>query len=278
MSLLCWVFYIIMGIILYFGLEYVSSKYKINKTDKIVFSTIFVMITSGICFKYSIRYTENIFLVFVFCMITDMIYNTYFIDRDFFDKSEKNVLYYIVLIIIGFFINQSFINDVSHVFLTGDDLRIVLWLLVILYLYSFFKGKGVFNSEVKKNRYMSVNSVLSYYAKFKYTYYDDCKRDEEDLTNVLYAIMIYENSRRNKILRSFDNFKFRINGTKAKLGIMQIDSKKFISDTESIDLSYNKLKKIYKKRKTVNYDKIFDDYYGYDNSYVKYIFNIIKKM
>lgn len=81
-------------------------------------------------------------------------------------------------------------------------------------------------------------------------------------------------------MRNFDCLLFKLNGKKNKFGIMQIESKKFISDSESIDLAYKKILRIYNSIKTKNkdYNKVFDKYYGYDNSDVKYIFEIIKKI
>lgn len=279
MGLLNWLFYILIGIILFFIVEFISTKYKISKLDKIVISIIMMIILSGFCFRIGIRFTENIFLIFVFMMVTDIIFNTYVLDNDFFDKDERRILYYIVLVILGFFINQEFINKVTDVFLTGSDMRIVVWLLVVIYLYSLIKNRNVFNNEsnkTKEKNFMSINSILNSYAKLKYLYYDDCDCDDRELSNMLYAIMIYENKKRNKIQRSYDNYIFRINGKKANLGIMQVESKKFITDSESINIVYKKLLKLYSKNDSNNYS-VIDSYYGYDNKEVKYIFDIIKK-
>lgn len=250
MGLFGWIFYIVMGIILYFVMDFLSNKFNISKIDKIVLSNIYIVVLSGILFKYSIRYTDNIFLIFVFMLITDIIYNTYIIDRDFFDKESNNIKFYIGLIISGFIINQEFINNVRSVFLTGNEFRVVLWLLVIIYIYKFCSDKKIFEKKNKVDKkVMSVNNVLNNYAKFKYAYYDDCDRDNKDISNILYAIMIFEDNRRNRVLRNYDNFKYKINGKKNKFGIMQVESKKFISDSESIELAYKKIIKIYNSSK-----------------------------
>ena len=124
---------------------------------------------------------------------------------------------------------------------------------------------------------MSVNNVLNSYSRFKYYYYDECDYDNKEISNILYAIMIYEDSKRNKVLRYYDNLKYKINGKKNKFGIMQVESKKMISDGESIELVYKKIIKIYDGMKKKDINKLFDKYYGYDNESVKYIFEIIKK-
>lgn len=278
MGLFGWIFYIIMGIVIFFLMNYLDNRFSISKIDKIVLANIVVIIISEFLFKYSIRYTENIFLIFVFMLIFDIIYSTYVIDHDFFDKDNNNILFYVGLIISGFIINQEFINRVSSIFLTGEELRVVLWLLIIVYIYNFCNSKKLFEIKDKKDKkIMSTNSILNNYAKFKYAYYDECDNDNKDISNILYAIMIYEDNKRNKFLRRIDNFKYKINGKKSKLGIMQVESKKFISDSESIELVSKKIVKIYNSSKKKDINSVFDKYYGHNNEDVKYIFEIIKK-
>lgn len=279
MGLFGWILYIFCGVLFYFAIEFINNKITLGKVDKIVFLNVFNIIVSGLLFRYSIRYTDNIFLVFVFVMLTDIIYNTYIVDRDFFDNDSGGIYYYIGLVITGFIINQEFINKVNNVFLSGNEFRLVLWLLIIVYFYNLFKNEKIFHrKDSNEKKVMSVNNILNNYAKFKYTYYDDCDHDNKVISNILYAIMIYEDNNKNKVRRNIDNFMFKINGKKNKLGIMQVESKKFISDSESIDIAYKKVLKIYNSTKTKDINKLFDKYYGYNNEDVKYIYEIIKKL
>lgn len=274
-----WILYIFCGVLFYFAIEFIGNKITLGKVDKIIFLNVFNIIVSGLLFRYSIRYTDNIFLVFVFVMLTDIIYNTYIVDRDFFDNDSGGIYYYIGLVITGFIINQEFINKVNNVFLSGNEFRLVLWLLIIIYFYNLFKNEKIFHrKDSNEKKVMSVNNILNNYAKFKYTYYDDCDHDNKVISNILYAIMIYEDNNKNKVRRNIDNFMFKINGKKNKLGIMQVESKKFISDSESIDIAYKKVLKIYNSTKTKDINKLFDKYYGYNNEDVKYIYEIIKKL
>ena len=279
MGLFGWIFYIFCGVLFYFTIDFFSNIITLSKVDKIIFLNVFNIVVSGLLFRYSIRYTDNIFLVFVFVMLTDIIYNTYIVDRDFFDNDKGGIYYYIGLVITGFIINQEFINRVNSVFLSGNEFRLVLWLLIIVYFYNLFKTEKIFHrKDSKEKKFMSVKNVLNNYAKFKYTYYDDCNHDNKVISNVLYAIMIYEDNNKNKVRRNIDNFMFKINGKKNKLGIMQVDSKKFISDSESIDVASKKVLKIYNSTKTKDINKLFDKYYGYNNEDVKYIYEIIEKL
>ena len=216
MGLFGWILYIFCGVLFYFAIEFIGNKITLGKVDKIIFLNVFNIIVSGLLFRYSIRYTDNIFLVFVFVMLTDIIYNTYIVDRDFFDNDSGGIYYYIGLVITGFIINQEFINKVNNVFLSGNEFRLVLWLLIIVYFYNLFKNEKIFHrKDSNEKKVMSVNNILNNYAKFKYTYYDDCDHDNKVISNILYAIMIYEDNRRSKFLRDYDNFMYKINGGKS---------------------------------------------------------------
>ena len=289
MGLMSWIFYTFLGIILFFILLFLENKYHLEKVEKMAFSIIYLMIISGIFLRFRISYTENIFLIFVFLMISDVIYNSYFIENDFFDKNDKNIYYYLILIFIGFLINQEFINQVNEVFLTGEDLRILLWGLVFIFFYYFCQNKKVFSKKNimnSKNHFMSEESVLVHYAKFRLKYHEDCCFENQDITNLIYAIMIFEDNRRNRLLRNYDYLLFRLTGNKRKLGIMQIESSEFITDSASISLAYKKMEKIYyklekekgiKANSKINIEDFIKNYDSKNQEYIQYIFDILKK-
>lgn len=282
MGLIGWLIYIVLGIILFIIIDYIDIKYKINRREWLILSIIFMLVFAGILVRLGINYTSDIFLVFVFMMLTDIFYNSYILEQDFFSKEDKNIYYYILLIIIGFIINQEFINRVEEVFLTGEDLRLIIWLLVIIYLYKFSISKNILSTNIKEStKFISKDSILISYVKLKEKYYEECNYDNKDISNIIYSIMIYENKKRSKLLRKIDNFNYKINGGIKKLGIMQVESKKFITDSESINITYKKITKLYdrynkKKDKNVSI-KVLDDYLKEESNNVKYIYEVIKK-
>ena len=282
MGLIGWLIYIILGIILFIIIKHIENKYKINRREWLIFSIIIMLLFAGILVRLGINYTSDIFLIFVFMMLTDIFYNSYILEQDFFSKEDKNIYYYILLIIIGFIINQEFINKVEEVFLTGEDLRLIIWLLVIIYLYKFSISKNILSTNIKEStKFISKDSILISYVKLKEKYYEECNYDNKDISNIIYSIMIYENKKRSKLLRKIDNFNYKINGGIKKLGIMQVESKKFITDSESINITYKKITKLYdrynkKKDKNVSI-KVLDDYLKEESNNVKYIYEVIKK-
>ena len=280
MGIFGWIFYIILGFIFFFILGFIKNRYAISKIEKLIISLILLMVVSGICFRIGIPYTKDIFLSFVFLLIFDIIYHSYFLERDFFNKDDDNVKYYLVLIFLGLFINYEFINEVSSVFLTGEDLRVVLWFLAIIFIYKFVKDRNIFGNKDIVNKKMSTENILVNYAKLKYKYQDDCNYDNKELVNLLYAIMIFNNSKRSKTLRKYDYFMFRLNGNSRPLGIMQVNTKKFITDSESIDIVYKKLVKLSEKKNSktkININDVIKSYAKDDYLDIQYIFDIVNK-
>lgn len=279
MGLFGWILYFVLGIILFFSIRFLDIHYKIKKNEKFIFSIIIWLVFCGICFHFAIPYTSDIFLVFVFLMIIDIMYCSYFLDRDFFDSGDKNILYYVLLILTGFFLNQEFINKVSQVFLTGEELRGVLWFLILLFLYRFGKSKDIFSStSTLEKQIMSPENVLIQYTKLRYRY--KCTFKNKELSSLMYSIMIYENQKRSRLFRIYDYFMFRLTGSSRKLGIMQVDSDRFITDLESIDIVYQKLEKEYSNsasRGNKRIESIIKNYYEESFDTVKYLFDIIQK-
>ena len=277
MGIISWIYYLIIGLILFILISFLQKKYSLTKLEQFIITNILLIVLCGISNKLLINYNSDIFLSLAFLMLIDIIYQGYFLGRDFFDKEEANLKYYILLILVGFLINQEFINRVNEVFLTGEDFRIIIWFLVIIYIYQFVKAKDIFSYKVQEKHFLSEEGILIQYTKLKYRYpttYENAK-----LKKVLYSIMLYENHRRGKILRYFDNLKYRITGNPRKLGIMQVESKKFITDRESIDIVYKKLDKLYNKKNSKK--SLSDLIKSYDKvaaEDIMYIYNIIEKI
>ena len=89
---------------------------------------------------------------------------------------------------------------------------------------------------------------------------------------LIYAMMIYEDNHRSKFLRNIDRVMYRFTGKMTKMGIMQVESLKELTDEESIKMVLKELNKIEKdlttekKTKKQNlYSEILKQYYLDEN-------------
>ncbi len=268
MSGLIIVIYFVLGIVLFLLNNSIISKYNITKIQSIIISLLFILLLGGVS-SYKV-FSGDIFIVLIFYMIIDIIYTTYILGDDFFGKGRFS--YHIILIILGYLMNKHFINTVDSIFLSSDQLKIVIWVIIIISIYRFINSNKLFNSRFISNNKLDDNDIRIQYTKYKNKY--NLKYEDKDLELLLYSIMIINNKNRNNLLRWVDYKIFEFTGRKRKLSIMLINSNKNISDMEGIDISYKELTNIKKSHKSIvtiisKYDK--------DNSdKIMYVYNTLK--
>ena len=270
-------YYLVFGLVLFFIINYLKMKDRSIK-NFLPIILIYIIIISGVINNKDV--SSNIFLVVVVEFFLRLISNLLTSDND---DNLKFIYDYAFYIIISLIVNNVFINQVDSVFLAGDALKIVIWILIILYLYQNLKiidnpviieEKPIDNSKYREY-------IVTNYAKFKNLYNNEIDTDNILLKNLLYAIMIYEDKRRNKYLRAIDNFFVGKINKLYKVGIMQVPSKIYLTDVESIKIVENKLTKIYNKYliadESTMVNKILKDYYKDELivNNVTYIYNVI---
>ncbi len=244
MNLLCFITYIFLGFLSFFILFLLRNKYKISRLYNGIFSIFLLIIYASIFSSYGINeVVSNIFIINIFLFIFDFIFSTYIQEVDFFNKNDKNTLYYLFLIFISYFINNLYINRVEEVFLSGEDLRLIIWTLLIVFMYKFIVENDVLKKSYNTSKYLGRDNIITMYTKLRKIYLDDINISDMRLELAVYSLMIYHNSKRNSFQRKLDNILFKIDSKKRCLGIMQIESSKFISDIESIEIVTKDLKK-----------------------------------
>ena len=193
-------------------------------------------------------------------------------------KSRDN-FYLLAEVVLGFIINQELINKVNDVFLSGNDLKLIIWVLIILYLYKFFKNTDVKNVTEVDERVISKEKIVINYAKFKIRFGEEIALKEANLKLIVYSIMILGDYRRGEFLRKIDNLIFKLSLKPRKLSIMQINSKKFITDYDGIELVCKKIGKISEKCKTGknSYKEIFKSYDKENCDTLNYIYEELNK-
>ena len=213
--------------------------------------------------------------------IIEIFYNIYFLDGDYFNREDNNVKWAIIEIFIMFYLDQELIIKVNDIFLVGEDLKIIVWIFMLFYIYNFYKNctvnKRVFVTEERK---ISKENIVVSFARCKIMYGEDVKVKNDKNKLIVYSIMILNNYERPSVLRKVDNTMFKINGLPRKLGIMQVLSKKFITDSESIEIVCKKIDKLCEKNKSSKKDNYKDIFVSYDkksSDKLIYIYEELKK-
>ena len=202
--------YIIFGVILFILDLFLSSKYKFNRREKVIFTILYILVISGVFSRMRlINFNKDIFLIVVVEFFCQLFYSNYILEKDVFNKNDNFFSFYFIKIILVFFINRELINKVKDVFLSGDDLKTIIWLLVIVYIYQFFKDRDVPLKSDEKN--ISKESIVLAFARLKLKYEEDISLNDDNQKLVVYSIMIFNNYMRTRLFRKLDSIIFRIN-------------------------------------------------------------------
>ena len=248
MTLIIFMIYLSLSFIL-FVIENLKNNLK-EITKKVIIPIIYIIILSGIFSGLNINnLNNNIFLIIVLEFIIRLYYENYILKKNITVIDEKSIIYYPVVIIISYIINKDLINKVASIFPTAEEMKLILWFIIIYILINKLKDfeiKDINNN--KNNTLIKKDYYITNYYKLKIKYNDILfiQLDNE----LLLSIMVNENYNRPEYLRKIDNIKNKYFSTLTKQGIMQVESNKIIDDLESIKLSEKKIEKISKKLDT----------------------------
>ena len=207
---------------------------------------------------------ENIFLIVIFELFIRNFYITNVVNQE---REISNITFIIeglISIALSLFTYNFFIGAVETVVPDPESIKPFVWFLIVLFAASLYKI-GMKNREeyksVKTKKRRTEQTVLKY-AKLKNRYGTTVKSKREIINNIIYALMIYNDSKNPKLNRKLKEYKGLITRNEVEYGIMQVPSFVKISDEESIrqtiDDLENRLKGITKEKDVL--DKALESY------------------
>lgn len=241
--------YFVAGIILFFILNYFNKRQK-SLISSVLVSVIYIILVASILqIKDDSVFLGTIFFIVIFELLIRIFYVSCILEQDFL----KNYLYEFQVscfsCLFSYLVNYYFISKIDQVFPTIEEVRIIIWGFIVIYFVYLLKDKMIkINSNKKKVLfYQDKEYIVIQYAKLKNQYSSFIHLKNIKLVPLIYAIMIYENYYRPKTFRKVDEILYRISHRGRRFGIMQVYSKKILTDVDSIKICIKKLEKIYSK-------------------------------
>ena len=277
------IIYIVFSIFLFFIQNYIDKKNKDSYIDNVIIANIYIIFLAGILEVYNITgNVDNIFLVVLFEMLLRIFYSNYVKEVNYFRDNRNNIYKYSLIIGTSILMNNLFISRTEIVFPKIENVKIIIWLLLILYLYNYFRDNVRNNTKkiTTKSKDRDKEKIIMNYAKYSTRYYNVVETKYKELIPIIYTVMIYEDGKKSEFMRNIDKLKYRINHDKRKYGIMQIDSYYPIDDVKSIRLCIKHIEKIYvrikARKEEFKPDIIFKKYYKSDDTHeLMYIYDVI---
>lgn len=266
-------YYFLMALILFLLINFLKFK----KKDNLLFPIFYLFLCASYLEFHNLKY-NYIFIIIVFEFFMELFYNYAFRDN----KASFNINYFLkkysTLIIFSLFLENYLFSKVDSILPNMDMIKTIIWFIIFIYSYNLIeelikvhdKDKNTYNALQDKNY------IISSYAKYKLQYKDVLHDYDSIIRQLVLSILIYEDYNTPKLKRKLDNLLFGRLTKVAKLGIMQVETKTFITDEESIRFVSNALEKKYENltnKKTSIAKTILKEYL---QDYSKY--NIILKI
>lgn len=266
-------YYFLMALILFLLINFLKFK----KKDNLLFPIFYLFLCASYLELHNLKY-NYIFIIIVFEFFMELFYNYAFRDN----KASFNINYFLkkysTLIIFSLFLENYLFSKVDSILPNMDMIKTIIWFIIFIYLYNLIE-ELIKVQDKDKNTYNALqdkNYIISSYAKYKLQYKDVLHDYDSIIRQLVLSILIYEDYNTPKLKRKLDNLLFGRLTKVAKLGIMQVETKTFITDEESIRFVSNALEKKYENltnKKTSIAKTILK---GYLQDYSKY--NIILKI
>ena len=258
MEFLVFISYVFFAFLLFLFLNFVVKRFSLTKVQYVLFTNIFLVFLASVASYFHLNtFCDDIFIIVIFEFLIRMLYTTYLLEKDFFSKEESVLSLYLGNVIVAYLLNQFIIRQVDMVFLNPEQLKFLLWIFIILFIYQFFYKKEIITSTEKISKKLSIADrgqyIILQYAKMKKKYGKEIQV-QGNMRFLIYAIMIFENYKRPSFFRQMDYFRYQFDHVPRKQGIMQVDSKKILSDLESIEVIENKLENLQEKKKSKKND------------------------
>ena len=218
-----------------------------NFLYRIISPIVYLFIVSAIFYKIGLsKYVTDIYFVSIYYILFRLAFNL-LTNRGLLMNWFRQFLYWISIITISYYSYTEIIYKKENILPDFTTIANELWIIILIFLFQTL-NRLRFSSEKTSQRKESYLKNRLEHFKRKYGKLVDSKTKNDKLKSIAYAIMIYEDFNRPKVARLIENLRFLITKKRHSLGVLQVQTDKFINDRESVELGLNKLNKIYKEQ------------------------------
>lgn len=271
MTLISLIIQVLLTIPLTIILNYCKNKNN-RKIDLILIPTIYMIIMTALI--PSIK--ENAYLIVVF----EIFIRNFYIINITMDNKENPLTFImdsILSVALSVFTYSYFISNVETVIPNSEDIKAIIWFMIVVYIMSLYKtnSKDIEQKKKEKNILIKKEYIIMQYAKYKNKYSDIIKSKNNIINNLIYSLMIYESGKTPVISRKIEEYIGAVTKTEKRYGIMRVKSYNHISDEESIIQVINKLEKQARNKDKIKLEQLLTDYNEEEINIIISIYNEI---
>jgi len=238
-----------------------------NFLFRIISPIIYLFIISVTLYKIGLdKYVINVYFISIYYVIFRLVFNL-ITNRGLLMNWYRQILYWLSIVTISYFAYTEIIYKKENILPDFETIANELWIIILIFLFHTLNQIRISSDKTIKRKENYLDYRFKYF-KSKYGNLINEKVNNDKLKAIIYGLIIYEDFNRPKAARFIENIRFYLTKKTHSLGLMQVQTDKFINDKESVELGIKKVKKAYKKalkKKGLHKIKIeeYDKHKGY---------------
>lgn len=200
---------------------------------------IYIVLVSAALYKIKAdAITQNIFLVVVYAFSLRLGYNLLF-GRFRLLNWRMQITHAVVASVLAWVVYRQLIVVKSHLVPDFSSMANQLWIVIAAFIYALFNKITISTDSADRRKRQYIDSR---YKTYRARYIDIIRSEVRDsrLEALVFAIMIHEDFNRPPVFRAVERALFFVGAAKT-LGIMQVQSDRCISDSESVRMACQRL-------------------------------------
>lgn len=212
---------------------------------RIISPIVYLFITSAILYKLGLdEYTEKFYLVAVYYLVFRLSFNL-ITNRALLMNWYRQGLYWVSILSLSYLAYDKIIYRKENILPDFGSLANELWIIIFLFLFQTLNQVRLSSERTLERKHNYLQTRLQKF-KSKYGHVIDELVENEKLKSIVYAIMIYEDFNRPKVVRGLEYVSyywhsFFLTKKVHTLGLMQVATHSAISDLESVRLGTEKI-------------------------------------
>lgn len=205
-----------------------------NFSFRILTPVVFIILISTLLYHFKLdNYVKDIYLISIYYVVFRALFNVV-TDRTYLINWKKQVIYALCTVLATYLIYEKLIIKKENLLPNFSDISNELWIIILIFLYNLINNIQISDHGAERRKLRYIKHIFSH-LKERYSTIIDSKTDNIRLKQIIYAIMLHENFNRPKAFRLLEYVKSIFSKHQVSLGIMQVKSEAFITDSQSVE-------------------------------------------
>lgn len=217
----------------------------LNFLIRVLTPVVYIIIVSTILYYFGLdKYVWNIFLVNIYYIIFRLLFNL-LTNRGLLLNWYRQFLYWGAIAVISYFTYDKIIKVKTNILPDFTTVANELWIIILIFVFQVTNNIQLSQDGTVKRKHNYLKSRHNYFKSLHGKKIKEITQNDV-LEAITYAILIYEDFNRPKLVRLIENIKFRLTKKPHTLGVMQVLTTKILTDNESVILGTTKIVDAYK--------------------------------